>query len=458
MKVAGQTLGAYLADFGTRDLDDDIVEKALMCLLDTLGLALSARTEPTAQAAMGLSLKLPPNTDQSATAWISGDSLVSTEAAFANGVAAHAHFQDDTDVPSWTHPGSLVPPAVVALAERQGASLKDVLRAIVAGYSTINWLGRNEVVSRQLIGRGIRTSPTFGTIAAAAGCAALLDLGADQAASAVSIAASTTGGTLEPVRAGADEWRVQNGRAAQGGLIAALLAQSGVQGAPEALDGPKGLVVALAGMSGAPDVWGTPPDPAIMREVICKPYATLGDNMPAAMAAQKHFQDGVDPNDIESIEVTLWKPFTAYPGTNFTGPYTRLVQTQASTAFAVGAMLTQGDITYDMGNTLRDDPAILNLVGRTTVIPDDPIGALDSQVVLLMKDGSRRVAVTRDVPRDLIFLTRDRTLKVFEARLSRLGAAPGAATGFGAALFDGLASGASPSVRDVLADLRKLVA
>ena len=102
----------------------------------------------------------------------------------------------------------------------------------------INWLGRDEVVARRLISRGFRTSPTLGTIAAAAGSAVLLGLNAQQANSAVSIAASTTGGTLEPVRAGANEWRVQNGRAAQGGLIAASLAQAGVAGAPLALDGP----------------------------------------------------------------------------------------------------------------------------------------------------------------------------------------------------------------------------
>ncbi|RDW14680.1 hypothetical protein DIE28_01400 [Paracoccus thiocyanatus] len=282
----------------------------------------------------------------------------------------------------------------------------------------------------------------------------MLGLDAAQSASAVSIAASTTGGTLEPVRAGADEWRIQNGRAAQGGLIAALLAQAGVQGAPEALDGPKGFLATLAGMEARPDVWESPPDPAIMLEILCKPYATLGDNMPAAMAAQKHFQDGVDPKAIEAIEVTLWKPFTEYPGTNYKGPFERLVQCQASTAFAVATMLTQGDITYEMGNSLRADPAILNLVARTTVIPDDPIGPLDAKVVLAMKDGSRRQAVTADVPRELILLTRERALAVFDARLAAAGARPGAARALGETLFAG--GGAEVSAAQALAGIRGL--
>ena len=454
MEPAATILGDYLSGPATRLLPEDIREKALMCLIDTLGLSLSAREEPTARAALALSRALPEDAAGAATAWATGARLSATEAAFANGVAAHAHFQDDTDHESWTHPGSLVPPAVVALAEREGASLDAALRALVAGYATINWLGRDEVVARKLIARGFRTSPTFGTIAAAAGSAVLLGLDAGQAASAVSIAASTTGGTLEPVRAGADEWRVQNGRAAQGGLISACLAAEGVLGAPHALDGPRGFLSTLAGISEAPEVWARPPDPAIMRTIMCKPFATLGDNMPAAMAAQKLHGAGVDPRLIGSIEVTLWEPYANYPGTNFKGPFERLVQTQASTAFAVSAMLTQGDITYDMGNALRNDPAILELVSKTTVVPDAECGALDSRVTLVMSDGTRHTAHSSEASHDLIFLTRARTLEVFEARMARLGATPGKASILGNRLFDGPGS---LSMRDFLQQILTLV-
>lgn len=446
-KTAGETLGEYLAGFPALQLDRDIREKALICLLDTLGLSLSARTEPTARAAVALAECVERG---GARAWISGAPLSAADAAFANGVAAHAHFQDDTDHDSWTHPGSLVPPAVVALGEREGASLADVLAAMVAGYSTINWLGREEIVARRLIGRGFRTSPTFGTIAAAAGGAALLGLDARRAASAVSIAASMTGGTLEPVRAGSDEWRVQNGRAAQGGLIAAYLAGQGVAGAPQALDGPKGFLATVAGMDETPAVWATPPDPAAMRTIMAKPYATLGDNMPAAMAAQKLHGEGVDPGAIEAIEVTLWEPYTNYPGTNFKGPYERPVQTQASTAFAVAAMLSQGDITYDMGVTMREDPTILGLVAKTTVVPDAVGGALDSRVTLRMKGGGRREAHSSQMPRELIFQNPARALRVFEARMARLGALAGAGRDLGERLFDSLDEAQSPPIAEVV--------
>ena len=457
MKTAGQIVGDYLGGFTHLSLEYDVREKALICLIDTLGLAISAKTELTTQAALMLSQSLDHNAKGAATAWTTGVKLAASEAAFANGVAAHAHFQDDTDHESWTHPGSIVPPAIVALGEREGASLEDVLRALVAGYSVINWLGRDEVVARRLISRGFRTSPTLGTIAAAAGSAVLLGLNAQQANSAVSIAASTTGGTLEPVRAGANEWRVQNGRAAQGGLIAASLAQAGVAGAPLALDGPKGFLATVAGLDAMPNVWATPPDPNIMRTIQAKPYATLGDNMAAAMAAQKLYQSGFEPTQVAAIEVTLWEPFTNYPGTNYKGPYERMVQTQASTAFAVSAMLTQGDITYEMGNTMREDSLILDLVSKTTVIPDAVNGPLDSQVTLTMKDGRKLSAHSTEMPRDLLFQTRARALNVFETRMGRLGVKAGAAHALGTTLFDGLKLSNSPSISSILQTLLSLV-
>lgn len=455
--TATQRLGEYLAQFPQQTIEQDIIDKALMCLIDTLGLSFSARSEPTAAAALALCHHLEPSQRGTATAWINGVRLAPTDAAFANGVAAHAHFQDDTDHDSWTHPGSLIPPAVVALAEQQNASLIETLRSLIAGYSVINWLGRNEVVARALIQRGFRTSPTLGTMGAAAGAAALLRLGCNEAASAIGIAASMTGGTLEPVRSGSDEWRVQNGRAAQGGLIAACLASRGVVGAPEALDGPKGFLATVAGMDRQPVEWATPPDPAIMRGIMCKPYATLGDNMPAAMAAQKLYQAGIDIQQIASIDVTLWEPYTNYPGTNYKGPYDRLVQTQASTAFAVATMLTQGDITYAMGDTLRKDPTILNLVQKTTVIPDRIGGALDSEVTLTMKDGQQIKAHSMDMPRELIFLNHARTIFVFECRMVSLGASPGAAYDFADQLLTQLKENGARPITTVIQDMRSLI-
>ena len=79
-------------------------------------------------------------------------------------------------------------------------------------------------------------------------------------------------------------------------------------------------------------------------EVITSPYSFVASaNCAVYQGATPVFADidphtlNLDPAAVESIEVTLWEPYTVYPGTNFKGPYERLVQTQASTAFAVSS-------------------------------------------------------------------------------------------------------------------------
>lgn len=441
-----RALGRYLSEFPSVALPQGVEERALTCLLDAMGLVAAARGEPTARAA----LRLSQPAGRGPRSWVSGTHLAPTEAAFANGVAQHAHFQDDTDHESWAHPGSLIVPAVAALGEARGLPLSEVLRGLVAGYTVINWLGRNEEVARRLIQRGFRTSPSFGTIGAAAASAVLLRLPEAQAASAVAIAAGTTGGTLEPVRAGSDEWRVQNGRAAQGGLIAGLLAEGGVDGAPEALEGARGFLFALAGRDAPPECWASPPDPAIMLRIMAKPFATLGDNMPAALAAAALHRQGVVADDIARIEVTIWRPYTEYPGTSFKGPYSRQVQTQASTAFAVSAMLCHGDLTYEMGLDLRDDPRINALVQRTVILPHDRESALYARVELVLKDGRRVASEAEASTSPLVFQPRERALKVFTGRMARAGAAADRAEAFAAALFTDQAEGRDPPFADVV--------
>lgn len=442
-------LGNFVATASAAGLPPDIAVKAALCLLDSLGLALAARDEPTAVAARAITTEVAFG-KRTARLWADGKHAPLSEAVLTNGIAVHAHFQDDTDHDSWTHPGSLISPVVVSLGETLDAPLRTVLAALTVGYATLKWLGAGETVARGLIGRGVRTSPTFGTIGAAAAGAAALGLDAEKATNAVAIAACTTGGTLEPVRCGSDEWRVQNGRAAHGGLIAAELAARGVQGAPDALEGPKGLMRSLAGLDRIPAQWLQAPDVGTMTGIMAKPFATLGDNMSAALAAHMLHNDRIDLSRIQRITVTIWRPYTEYPGTSFKGPFTRTVQTQASTAFAVAAMLRYGRLDYEMGVAHRQDPEIMALVGKTTVEPDDVGTHLDAAVELEMQDGSRLRRTAREASGSLVFQDEVRAGEVFESRLAGSGMPAGHGSRLAAEVIASARSGGSMPIRTLL--------
>lgn len=417
----GARLGAFAVARG-EPLPAPVAQKAALCLLDALGLAALAREEATVRALRGLAAPVAEGAP-GARIWADGRRVGLAEAVTVNAAAVHALFQDDNDVPSWSHPASLVAPVAVSAGESVDAPLAEVLRALAVGYAGMTWLGAGERVARALIQRGIRTSPTLGTIAAAAAASSVLGLREQQAASAVGIAASITGGLLEPVRSGSDEWRLQNAHAARGGLLAAQLAGAGARGAAQGLDGPKGLMRAYAGLDAVPE-WDRSPRLDSILGVWAKPWATLGDNVPAVAAAKALRDSGVQLDDIVAMKVTIWRHYAEYPGTGYAGPFDTVAQALASTAFAVSAMLVRDALDYGVSATRRDDPAILRLVRTVSVAPHDGEWH-EASIEAQLRDGRRVTRTCADGPRERMFHTPASAIALFEERLRASGRSAG---------------------------------
>lgn len=449
LKGATRRLGEFVVRCIDAPLPPKVADKAAFCLLDALALAIIAREERTSAAMRAI---VTPLEDQKATAriWVDGTRTVVSEAITANAIAVHAHFHDDTDYSSWTHPGSLIVPVAVSLGEATDAPLDIVLRGIIAGYDTLIWLGANERVARAMISRGIRTSPTLGTIGAAATAAVMLELNAVQAINTIGIASSITGGVLEPVRVGSDEWRVQNAHAARGGLLAAQMGQRGVTGAANGLEGPKGLMRSFAGLDDVPPEWNDAPGIEAILEIVAKPWATLGDNMAAAVAAKLIYDDGVDIKNIERIITRIWRPYAEYPGTSYRGPFEQTAQALASTVFATSAMLVYGKLEYDISLNRRRDPEILRLARLTSIEANEEGGPADGSVEVVLSDGTTLRRTSREAPRTLLYHDRPRAIEVFEERLTRCGRAIGTGSDIAGGVFASLDQGTAVGIRNVL--------
>lgn len=442
-------LGRFASDWGRRPLPTDVADKAAMCLLDGLGLALLAEDERTAAAVRAV---VQPVVDQarSARVWVDGARVGLADAVLANAVAVHAQFHDDSENDSWAHPGSFIIPVAIALGELADAPLGTLLNGIAVGYSATAWLGAKERVARALIERGIRTSPTLGTIGAAATAAAMLALDPAQAANAIGIASSITGGVLEPVGSGSDEWRLQVGHAARGGLLAAQLAQRGVLGSPQGLEGRKGLARALAGLDATPVEWARAPAVEQILGVCAKPFATLGDNMSVVIAAKLLRDSGIDPRRIRKVTVKFWRHYAEYPGTAFRGPFERVVQALASTTFSAAAMLVYGELEYDKPQDHRQDPEILRLVPLVEIVPDDDGGPYDADVTVELDDGTRVTRSASDAPRTQLFHDRPTATALIERRMAASGRRSGTGTRLAQAVFAAVDGQAVLATREFL--------
>ena len=236
MTEAVSRLAAFVANAAppARALD-----AAADAVRDTVGVTLAGAIEPVARMAQALATE-----GGAGTSVILGTALRTTadQAAFANGVAAHALDFDDMCFVSLAHPSCALVPAALAAGELAHASGRALLEAYVVGFEAECRLGR-AMNPRHYHARGWHCTSTIGTVGAAAAAARVLGLGAEATGHALGIAASSACGLKENL--GSMVKPLHAGLAARNGLLAARLAQRGCTASEGSLDGPQGFLHAM---------------------------------------------------------------------------------------------------------------------------------------------------------------------------------------------------------------------
>jgi len=229
-----------LADFAAtlrfEQIPPDVLARVKLSLLDTLGCCLQGSTCPPASKL----LEFARNEGARPVASILGASERTSPAlaALVNGTAGHAFQLDEVHSGAVLHPGSAVLPAVMAASESAGGlSGRDWLAAMVAGYEVGIRVGL--AARGRMFERGFHNQGTTGAIAAASGASRALALDPRSTVHALGLAASLAAG-LMAVQEGAMAKALHSGRAAQSGVMAALLARNGYTGIEDVLDSSYG--------------------------------------------------------------------------------------------------------------------------------------------------------------------------------------------------------------------------
>jgi 2-methylcitrate dehydratase PrpD len=239
-KSHGSELTRQLAQFSSslsfEQLPSEVVSKAKLCILDTLGCCAFGASLPSVKKLTAMAAA----ERAAGAAAVFGTPLQTSAslAALVNGTSAHAFQLDEIHLESTLHPGSLALPAAFALAEAGGAATgRDLIAALVAGYEVGIRIGL--AAKGGMFTSGFHNQGTTGVFVAAAAAARMLHLDADQTQQALGIAGSQAAG-LMAVQDGAMTKSFHSGRAAQSGVYAAQLARSGYTGIPDVLDGGYG--------------------------------------------------------------------------------------------------------------------------------------------------------------------------------------------------------------------------
>ncbi len=234
MSLEHRSAGAPTRDLATwvsalkyDDLPQRTREVARIALLDTLGAGLYGFNTPWTQKL--LSWVQRGGQGNEARTWNAGTvTLRSADAALVNGVAVHAFELDDYHNAK-LHCGAAVIPAALAVAERLDSNGRDLLTAIVAGYEVMirSSLALNPSAARL---RGWHLTGVVGPFGAAAACAVLLKLNAEETAWALGLAGTQGAGLWAFNADGSMSKRLHPGKAAHSGVLAAELAQLGFSG------------------------------------------------------------------------------------------------------------------------------------------------------------------------------------------------------------------------------------
>jgi 2-methylcitrate dehydratase PrpD len=236
MTYLAERLGAFTSELKFADIPEEVTQKAKLCLLDALGVALASATMPWCQAVYGL-VRAQGGTSE-ATVWYHGDRVPDTNAALVNAMFVHSmDFNDDL---AGIQVGGIIPPSALAVSESVAASGKEVITSIIIGYDVAARCAM-AINSQGLYMRGLQPTAVCGAFASTAIAGSLMKLDAQKNAYAFGIAGSYAGGTTEFLKEGTDTKRFHVAKAAHGGVLSAHLAKRGMTGPRSIFEGEHGL-------------------------------------------------------------------------------------------------------------------------------------------------------------------------------------------------------------------------
>ncbi|MCO5092914.1 MmgE/PrpD family protein [Bosea sp. (in: a-proteobacteria)] len=361
------TLAEFAAGLQPEALPARVRERLRSSLIDCVWGCLHLHHDARAQAALTV---MPRAAGGLAHVLTTGHRANAGDAAFVNALATAATDRSDTHLPTATHPGIIVIPAVLAALEERGGSGLDLERGIAAGYEIMGRIAR-AVMSPELA-RIFRPTAVAAPAAAAMAVASALRLDARRIAVAGSLAAQTAIGFNEWARAGTGEHVVHAAFAARNGVTSAYLAAEGFEAAPGALDGVSGLLAGYGVRARGAELTRDLGSTFEFDQIAFKPVpACFFAQTPAQVAAA---MPPLDSGGIEAVEIRVTGQAAAYPGCAAATGIDTFQAAVMSIPFAVASTLLAGRL--DAGAWARfQAPELAALAARCAVVIDAELSA-----------------------------------------------------------------------------------
>src|SRR5437773_7624781 len=311
---------------------------------------------------------------------------------------AHADETDDFQPVTKAHPGCVVVPAAMAMAERENRSGEELLRAVTLGYDLccrlLMALGPDHVRATHRSAEGV--SSTFGAVGSAASLARLDEKGMRYA---LSYAAQQVSGIWSWER---DTEHVEKafdfaGMGARNGITAAMMAEAGFTGVPDVLDGEHNALQALSREPRAEEMLAGLGRRFFITETAIKVFSVgypIQAPLDAFIALRR--QHGLTVNNVERIVARLPEDGA------------RIVDDRAmpdvNLQYAMAVALIDGTLSFDASHSYErmQDPQVQAVKKRIELVADralmDPAAPRSGRVDVTMRDGRTVTQFTKYPP------------------------------------------------------------
>lgn len=366
-------------------LPSNVITQAKVAARDNLGVIVAAHKDKAVSAARRIATAMGGRDDSTMIGI--GIKVPCNVASMVNAVMGSTLDMDDGGMgPAGGrgHPGGMIVPSSLAVAEYQNATGKDLIEALVVGYEVaVRTAGMIWETDKPIKGRLRRNAGISGPYGVAAAVAKLLRLKPEEITNALGIAeAHAPFPPLIDTATGPAMTKEAMGWASMTGVTAALLAQAGFTGPITIYDHPEYPKEPWENLGLEWEMLNLYFKPYSM----CRLYHTPIDGV--LQIIRKH---NLKADDVLKVTVRV----TPYGGRPFQRRPSTIWQAQYSTPFGIGAALVDGEVGPEqIAEDRLNDKEILSQADKVELVIDPEVEALlpypflyGSKVEIEIKDG-----------------------------------------------------------------------
>lgn len=384
-----ELLAHFVANTTGDILTPELSEKLKALLLDYLGVSASAglSAESSQKFVDGIT-SFSGAAEGRNTVLTKGSKFPQHYAALLNGAFCHTYDFDDTHSNAVLHPGCSLISAALAQAETQTASGRELLLSLAVGYEVACRVGAALGVGAYK--RGFHNTGTVGIYGSIAAICKLRGVSPQVVKDAFGLALSKAAGSMQFLENGSWNKRLHPGFAAHDALLCVSLAEAGVLGASQAIEGKYGLLHNYSDSGDPSRITKRLGEEWSFLETACKPFPacrmTHGQLEMVGKWRKVHEARGIP----ETLTVTLPKnsfPIVGLPAKNKIRPEC-IVDAQFSSYFQVAASWLFGT---NLGWAIYEkipDRGVVELCERVKCEMDETYSALESRMKIVFPDGT----------------------------------------------------------------------